>query len=74
MSHCRRLETDEEMLTMAVESHLVELEQRHRALEREIEVELAQPGSDTLRLTELKRRKLQVKDELVRLQGNRSVH
>jgi hypothetical protein len=59
---------------MAMEPHLAELEQKHKQLEREIETELAHPTGDTLRLTELKRRKLQVKDEIVRLRDTRSLH
>jgi hypothetical protein len=54
---------------MAMESHLHELERRHEILEKEIEEALAHPGTDTLTLTELKRRKLQVKDEIAKLSG-----
>jgi hypothetical protein len=54
---------------MSTESHvqLAELEQRHRDLEREIEEAEAHPGTDTLILTELKRKKLHLKDEIARL-------
>lgn len=58
---------------MAMESHLAELERRHQALEREIEDAVHHPGSDTLEVTELKRRKLQLKDEIERLK-DRSIH
>lgn len=51
----------------AKEAHLAELEQQHRALEEEIAAERTRPGSDDLRVTELKRRKLQLKDEIERL-------
>jgi hypothetical protein len=54
---------------MTIESHLAELEKRHQALEREIEDALTHPSSDDLSLTELKRRKLQLKDEIARLRG-----
>jgi hypothetical protein len=54
---------------MTMESHLAELEKRHHALEREIEDAIAHPGSDTLELTELKRKKLQLKDEISRLKS-----
>jgi hypothetical protein len=53
---------------MSIQSHLTELERKHEALEREIEAELAHPSSDSLRLVELKRRKLSLKDEISRLQ------
>ncbi len=53
---------------MSIQSHLARLERKHEALEREIEFERAHPGSDSLRLAELKRRKLSLKDEIARLQ------
>lgn len=52
---------------MAMETHLAELEKRHQALERELEEAMSHPGVDTLTLTELKRRKLSLKDEIERL-------
>jgi hypothetical protein len=57
---------------MSIQADLVELEQLHRALEREIEEELAHPGSDDLKLVELKRRKLQLKDRIERLKHETS--
>jgi hypothetical protein len=48
---------------------LLELEKQHKALERELEDELSHPFADSLRLAELKRRKLHVKDEMARLQA-----
>jgi hypothetical protein len=60
---------------MTMQSHLAELERRHQALEKEIEDALAHPGTDSLALTELKRRKLQLKDEIARLRNaDASVH
>ena len=53
---------------MSMQSHLAELEKRHRALEHEISEALLHPSADDLKLAELKRRKLQVKDEIARLQ------
>ena len=53
---------------MPLNPHLAELESQHRALENEISEALAHPSSDDSKITELKRRKLQVKDEIVRLQ------
>ncbi len=52
---------------MSIQSHLTELERKHQALEREIEAERIHPGSDSLRIAELKRRKLSLKDEIARL-------
>ena len=54
---------------MAIESHLAELERRHQALEQEISEALAHPSTDDLKIVELKRRKLHVKDEISRLPG-----
>ena len=52
---------------MAMEQQLQELERRHQVLEKEIEEALAHPGTDALTVTELKRRKLHVKDEIAKL-------
>ncbi len=52
---------------MALENHLVELERRHDALDREIAKELIRPSADELRLAELKRKKLLLKDEIAKL-------
>jgi hypothetical protein len=57
-----------------MEAHLTELERRHQALEDEINEALAHPSTDDLKLAELKRRKLQVKDEITRLRQDVSVH
>ena len=58
---------------MTIQSHLIELERRHRKLEDEIAEAMAHPSSDGLKIAELKRQKLQVKDEITRLKGS-SVH
>ncbi|MBF9234790.1 YdcH family protein [Microvirga alba] len=54
---------------MPLQNHLTELERKHRALEREIQDALNHPSSDDTRLAELKRRKLQLKDEITRLKS-----
>ena len=59
---------------MATPTHLAELEQRHRMLEDELTEALQHPSTDDLALGELKRRKLQLKDEIARLTRNASVH
>jgi hypothetical protein len=61
---------------MSIQAHLAELERRHRALEQEITDALAHPSTDDLKIAELKRRKLQVKDEIARLrhEAGTSVH
>ncbi len=52
---------------MPVQSHLVELERKHHALERELVEALAHSSVDDLKITEIKRRKLMLKDEIMRL-------
>jgi hypothetical protein len=52
---------------MSIESHLVELEKKHRAIEREIESELTCANTDDIKVATLKRKKLRIKDEIVRL-------
>ena len=52
---------------MSIQAHLAELEQRHRALEHELAEAKLHPSVDDLAIAELKRRKLQVKDEMARL-------
>jgi hypothetical protein len=61
---------------MSMQSHLGELERRHRALEDELAEALAHPSTDDLKIAELKRRKLLVKDQIARLQcgAGASVH
>jgi hypothetical protein len=59
---------------MSLETHLAELQRQHRALEAEIAEARAHPSVDDLQIKELKRRKLQVKDEIARLQVVSSVH
>ena len=61
---------------MSMQSHLAELERKHQALEDEITECLTHPAVDDLRIVELKRRKLQVKDEIERLRhdSHTSVH
>ena len=54
---------------MSLEAHVEELQRRHRALEMEIAEAHAHPSIDDLEIVSLKRRKLLVKDELVRLKN-----
>jgi hypothetical protein len=58
------------------QSHLAELEQRHRALEAELTEMQTHPAADDLKIAELKRRKLLLKDEIARLRQTerQSVH
>ena len=53
---------------MTTEGHIESLERRHRDLDRKIEDEMSHPSHDDLLIAALKRKKLEVKDELARLQ------
>lgn len=52
---------------MSMQSHLAALEQRHRTLESELNDAIVHPSTDDLKIAELKRRKLLLKDEIARL-------
>jgi hypothetical protein len=52
---------------MALDAHLEELAERHRALDRKIEEEMGRPTADDLKIAELKRQKLRLRDEIERL-------
>ena len=52
---------------MSLNSHIAELQRRHTALKREIEQEKQHPATSEVRLAELKRKKLLLKDEIVKL-------
>jgi hypothetical protein len=57
---------------MTIQAHLAELERKHRALENEIAEAMTHPSTDDLKLAELKRRKLLVKDEIQRIRVGES--
>ena len=52
---------------MSLQNHLVELQKRHDALDRQINAEVLHPAADDVKLASLKRRKLQLKDEINKL-------
>jgi hypothetical protein len=58
---------------MAIQAHLVELERKHRVLENELHDALLHLSTDDMRIVELKRRKLMLKDEIERLRQTVSV-
>jgi hypothetical protein len=60
---------------MSLQTHLAELELRHRSLESELAEAQQHPSIDDLKIVELKRRKLHLKDEIVRLRSTgESIH
>ena len=52
---------------MSVEEHIETLRSKHASLESEIDQENMRPHPDELRLQELKREKLRIKDEIAGL-------
>lgn len=58
---------------MSIQAQLAELEQRHQALDHEIAEAQQHFAVDDLKLAELKRRKLQLKDEIARIKSQ-AVH
>jgi hypothetical protein len=57
----------EEGESMAVESHIREVADKHRRIQELIEAEMAHSGWDEMRIAALKKEKLRLKDELERL-------
>lgn len=52
---------------MALDAHVEELSVKHRTLDQLIQEEECRPSSDSLRIAELKRQKLFIKDRLAKL-------
>ncbi len=52
---------------MTIKAHLAELERKHKVIEDELAEALAHSSSDDLKIAELKRRKLILKDEIERV-------
>ena len=59
---------------MSVESHLEQLVKKHGALEHEIAEAIAHPSVDDSIVTDLKRKKLHVKEEIERLKAGHTRH
>jgi hypothetical protein len=53
---------------MAIEAHIAELAEKHRVLDAAIEEELNHPFADSLRITEMKREKLRLKEVISKLE------
>jgi hypothetical protein len=54
---------------MAIEARIRELGSRHQTLDRAIHEEANRPAADQMRLRELKRRKLRLKEEMESLRS-----
>ena len=54
---------------MTTEGHIAALERRHREIERQIDDEMTHLSHDDMVIAALKRKKLEIKDQLTKLQG-----
>ncbi|MFC3703804.1 YdcH family protein [Devosia honganensis] len=54
---------------MTTEGYIAALERRHQELDRKIQIEMQNRQVDDLMISALKRKKLEVKDELSKLQS-----
>lgn len=61
------------MSQMTIKADLAELERQHKALEDELAEALAHSSTDDLKIAELKRRKLILKDEIERVRHDHAL-
>ncbi len=61
---------------MSIQSHLAELERRHQALEDQLSDAIAHPSTDDITIASIKRKKLQLRDEIerVKIEVSQTVH
>jgi len=52
---------------MSLGSHIEELKRKHEALSEQVDAAQRAPGIDQLRIAELKKQKLRLKEEIARL-------
>ena len=52
---------------MTIQSHLVELRRKHETLSDQVEQAQRSPGTDALKIADLKKQKLRLKEEITRL-------
>lgn len=55
---------------MSMSSHLHELQKKHEALSKQVELAQRSPGSSDLEIGEMKKQKLRLKEEIERIQLN----
>lgn len=59
---------------MTSQTYISSLERRHEDLERKIAQEMRHPARDALLIAALKRKKLEVKDQMTRVQYETTTH
>lgn len=55
---------------MSMTSHIAELERKHQALDKQISEEMNHPNKNTTKIAQMKRQKLVLKDEILRLKAS----
>ena len=58
---------------MSLVAHIEELSEKPRALQKQIDLELSRPLIDSLKVAELKKRKLKLKDRIEQLKAQKQV-
>lgn len=53
---------------MSLSAHITELKKKHQNLSEAVEKEMRAPGRDPLKVSQMKKRKLRLKEEISRLQ------
>lgn len=53
---------------MSLSSHITELRKKHQALSNEVDRALRSPAADDLQISEMKKQKLRIKEEIARLE------
>jgi len=58
---------------MSLFAHIEELREKHQAIQRQIEEEMTHPLVDSLKVSELKRKKLRLKEKIEKLKSEQKV-
>ena len=59
---------------MAIDNHIQQLEEKHRALDLQLDEMMASPGVADTDIAEMKRQKLHLKDKISRLRNEITEH
>jgi hypothetical protein len=59
---------------MSLQGHIVELQRRHEALKKELELAKRHPLTEEAKILEIKRKKLILKDEIEKLRQSETRH
>lgn len=66
---CYTIVINHRRINMSITSHLQELRRKHEHLSHMVESEQRSPGSDALKIAEMKKQKMKLKEEIARLQS-----